>query len=213
MPDRETFPRAHFARYDESDDRHFYRFPRLTVHLDDAAITALGHLFSEELPPDGVFLDLMSSFRSHFPPELPVNRLVGLGMNDIEMKQNPQLDEFLVHDLNKIPTLPFEDDSFDGVVCSVSIQYLTRPVEVFKEVGRVSKLGAPFIVSFSNRCFPSKAVHIWLAGNDHQHGALVHSYFEQASCFESIQVLNRSPRRWLGDPLFAVVGRRVSGML
>lgn len=207
------FPQHYFARYDESDDKHFYIFPRLTVHLDEQAIAALGRIFVEELPPNGTFLDLMSSYRSHFPPELPVQRLVGLGLNEVEMRQNPQLDDFVIHDLNHTPKLPFDDASFGGAVCSVSIQYLTRPIEVFAEVGRVLRPGAPFIVSFSNRCFPSKAVYIWMATNDAQHMQLVQMYFEHVGCFTDIKALDRSPRRWVGDPLYAVVGRRTTDVL
>ncbi|MCG8350931.1 MAG: class I SAM-dependent methyltransferase [Chloroflexales bacterium] len=203
------FPRIYFARYDESDDCHFYTCPRLTTHVDDAAIAAIGQIFLEELPPSGRIPDLMSSYRSHIPPLLPVERLVGLGLNEEEMRHNPQLDEILIHDLNRQPQLPFADASFDGVLCTVSVQYLTRPIEVFSEVGRVLRPGAPFIVSFSNRCFPSKAVQIWMATNDAQHLQLVQLYFLHTRCFERIKALDRSPCRWVSDPLFAVVGRRV----
>ncbi|MCU0494802.1 MAG: class I SAM-dependent methyltransferase [Chloroflexaceae bacterium] len=204
-----VFPQHYFRRYDESDDSQFYVYPRLTVHIDEGAIAATSQLMREELPPNGVFLDLMSSYRSHFPPGLPVQRLVGLGLNDDEMRNNPQLDEFVIHDVNREPRLPFEDGSFDGAVCTVSVQYMTRPLETFAEVGRVLRPGAPFIVTFSNRCFPSKAVSIWTATSDEQHLQLVQLYFTHSGCFTDIKAMDRSPKRWLGDPLFAVVGRRV----
>jgi len=211
---RNPFPREYFMRYDESDDSLFYQTPRLTVHIDDAAIRSLQKLFASELPANGTFLDLMSSYRSHFPPDLPVNRLVGLGLNAEEMRQNYQLDDFVVHDLNKSPQLPFESGSFDGAVCSVSVQYLTRPLEVFVEVGRVLKPGAPFIVSFSNRCFPSKAVQIWMTTRDEQHTHLVQLYFRYAGCFTQIKSFTHAPRcRWSGDPLYAVVGQRMPDVL
>ncbi len=95
--------------------------------------------------------------------------VVGLGMNAAEMSDNPQLDSFVVHNLNREPALPFPDASFDAVVCAVSVQYLTRPVEVFTDVRRVLVAGAPLIVSFSNRCFPTKAVAVWLANGDAAH--------------------------------------------
>jgi SAM-dependent methyltransferase len=202
-------PNHYFARYDESDDQIFYRYPRLTVHIDDAAISALGQLFSEELPAHGSFLDLMSSYRSHLPPTLTPEHVVGLGLNEEELRLNPQLNEYHVHDLNQQPALPFADAQFDAAICTVSVQYLTQPVAVFAEVGRVLKPGAPFVVSFSNRCFPSKAVHVWVNTGDKQHLALVRCYFEYAGCFEQIRTLDRSPRHWISDPLYAVVGRRV----
>ncbi|WP_255603776.1 class I SAM-dependent methyltransferase [Oscillochloris sp. ZM17-4] len=203
-----SFPPGYFSRYDESDDRNFYLYPRLTAHIDEPACGAVGQIFREELPPDGQILDLMSSYHSHIPADLPVARLVGLGLNEDELRLNQRLDEHLVHDLNLTPQLSFPDASFDGAVCTVSVQYLTRPVEVFAEVGRVLRPGAPFIVSFSNRCFPSKAVHVWVSTSDSQHMALVKQYFAKADRFTDIRGLDRSPRRWLSDPLFAVVGRR-----
>ncbi len=202
-------PEHYFSRYDESDDSLFYKYPRLTVHIDDPAVAAVNHLFKQELPPDGAFLDLMSSYRSHFPLDLPVKRLVGLGLSAAEMQHNPQLHEVLVHDLNKYPSLPFQDALFDGVVCTVSIQYLVHPVDVFAEVGRILKPDGVFIVTFSNRYFPSKAVRVWIHSNDQQRRKLVRSYFTWASVFTNVRDLDRSPNRWLSDPIFAVVGRRV----
>ena len=205
---KQSLPPSYFRRYDESDDSAFYLYPRLTAHIDTLACDAVSGLFRELLPTDGHILDLMSSFVSHLPPELHPRQVVGLGMNEEELRNNPQLDEYLIHDLNSDPILPFADASFDGAVCTVSVQYLTHPVEVFVEVGRILRPGAPFIVTFSNRCFPSKAVQIWVTTDDRQHVALVRSYFELAGCFEMITPYDRSPHRWLSDPLFAVVGRK-----
>lgn len=201
-----TLPTAYFERFDENEDRLFYVYPRLTAHIDAMAIAAVGELFLEMIPKHAVVLDLMSSYHSHVPADLPLERLVGLGLNAEELQQNQQLSEALVHDLNRQPTLPFADASFDAAVCTVSVQYLTHPVEVFAEVGRVLRPGAPFIVSFSNRCFPSKAVRIWVATDDAQHLQLVQLYFTFAGCFHAIKGADRSLRHWLGDPLFAVVG-------
>ncbi len=53
-------------------------------------------------------------------------------------------------------TLPYEDNSFDVVTNAVSVDYLTRPLEVFREMHRVLKPGGQAIMSFSNRCFPTK---------------------------------------------------------
>jgi SAM-dependent methyltransferase len=202
-------PTSFFRRYDESNDQDFYVYPRLTAHIDEAACAAVGRLFNEYLPPHGRILDLMSSYYSHFPEDLPVERIVGLGLNEDEMRLNTQLDEYLIHDLNLNPQLPFEDASFDGVVCTVSVQYMVHPIRVFAEVGRILKPGAPLIVTFSNRCFPSKAVHIWVSSSDNQHARLVRQYFELSGSFEQIENLDRSPSHWLSDPLYAVVGRRM----
>ncbi|WP_129631417.1 class I SAM-dependent methyltransferase [Candidatus Oscillochloris fontis] len=202
------FPTTYFRRYDEGDDRDFYRYPRLTAHIDEPAQRALGQIFHEEIPASAHIFDLMSSYHTHLPSDLTRKWVVGLGLNEEELRQNTQLNEYIIHDLNNEPHLPFADASFDAALCTVSVQYLTRPIEVFIEVGRILKPGAPFIVSFSNRCFPSKAVHVWVGTSDAQHMTLVKQYFSYAGCFDAIRGLDRSPCRWLSDPLFAVIGRR-----
>ncbi len=203
------FPPGSFEREDESPDPKFYREPRLVTHIDDAAIAAVGEAYRAFLPPDGEYLDLISSWVSHFPDDFPVRGLVGLGMNAEELKQNQRLTYWVVQDLNSDPHLPFEDDRFDGVAICVSVQYLTRPVEVFAEVGRVLKPGCPLVVSYSNRCFPTKAVRIWRVLDDEDHGRLIATYAQAAGAFEPAEFHDFSPR--LGaysDPLYVVVARK-----
>ena len=132
--------------------------------------------------------------------------VVGLGLNAEEMADNPQLTRAIVHDVNGDPRLPFGDEAFDGAMCAVSIQYLTAPLVVFREVRRVLRPGAPFIVSFSNRCFPTKAVAVWLGTTDPQHVALVRAYFERAGGWVDVTEEDRSPGDD-GDPLYAVWAR------
>jgi SAM-dependent methyltransferase len=199
-------PPGDFRRYDETPDEQFYSLPRLVTHIDDRAIAAVTQLYREHFPPDGAILDLMSSWVSHLPSEVMYGRVVGLGMNEVELKENPRLDEYVVQDLNVNPTLPFRDGEFDGVGCCVSIDYLTRPIEVLSEVGRVLKVGSPMIISFSNRCFPDKAVAVWHQLDDQGHMRLVEEYLREAGNFENVRGLDRSPRRMFSDPLYAVIG-------
>jgi hypothetical protein len=161
-----TYPQGSFGREDETDDRLFYAEPRLVVHIDDYALGAIASYFERVLPHDGVILDLMSSWRSHLPENLPVKKLVGLGLNDVEMAENPQLNHAVVHDINADPKLPFDDGSFDAVMVTVSVQYIVRPLEVFAEVNRTLKEGASFHVVYSNRMFSTKAVAIWKGLDD-----------------------------------------------
>ena len=199
-----------FEREDESPDAMFYVEPRLLVHIDDYAIAAAGDLFVELLPPQAVILDLMSSYKSHLPPVLAPARLVGVGMNEVELRKNDQLTEHLVIDLNRDPALPFGDGEFDGAVVTVSVQYITQPVEIFREVGRVLKPGAPFIVTYSNRMFPTKAVRIWRALDDRERAALIETYFRHAGCFGDVTAEDRTiPDGPPHDPLFAVWAHRI----
>jgi SAM-dependent methyltransferase len=201
-------PAEAFRRYDETPDEEFYETPRFVTHIDDRAIAAVTQLYREHFPPDGAILDLMSSWVSHLPPEAGYRRVVGLGMSEVELKENPRLDEYVVQNLNRNLRLPFGDGEFDGAGICVSIDYLTRPMEVLREVGRVLKIGASLVVTFSNRCFPDKAVAVWLQLDDQGRVRLVEEYLREAGNFENVRGLDRSPGRMFSDPLYAVIGQR-----
>ncbi len=196
-----------FRRADESSDALFYAQPRLVTHIEDATIAAVTALYRELLPPGGAVLDLMSSWVSHLPPEMTFGRVAATGMNARELEANPRLSDFVVHNFNADPTLPFEPDSFDALLCCVSVQYLTRPVEVMRDAARVAKVGAPLIITFSNRCFPTKAVLAWQMLDDAGHLDLVASYLAEAGGWTGIEKRDRTPKG-AREPLLAVVARK-----
>ena len=204
-PSPKMFPAGAFGRLDDADDRVFYETPRRVVHIDPGAIAALALVYARLLPPRGTVLDLMASWRSHVPASFD-GTVLGLGMNAEEMADNPRLAAALVHDLNRDPRLPFEDAQFDAVLCAVSVQYLTRPVDIFREARRTLRPGGPFVVSFSNRCFPEKAVALWRVADDTQHVAIVAEYFNAAGGFGEIETWAHTPDD--GDPLYAVWSAR-----
>lgn len=197
-------PADAFRREDESDDSGFYLPERLVTHIDDGAIAALTAHYREVLPPGADVLDLMSSWVSHLPEDLPLGEVVGHGMNRAELEANPRLTQRLVQDLNREPCLPLDDDAFDAALCCVSVQYLVDPVAVFAEIRRVLRPGGHVIVSLSNRCFPTKAVRIWLGLDMQSRAGLVGLYLEAAG-FGKIggRVLANGMH---GDPLIAVSG-------
>lgn len=194
------FPAGFFGRGDESDDAGFYAVDRLLTHIDDGAIAAVGELY-DELGLTGDVLDICSSWISHFPTK--PKRLTVTGMNATELAANPMADEWSVADLNATPTLPFDDDSFDAVTCCVSVDYLTRPLDVFAEAARVLRPGGAFVCTFSNRCFPTKAIRGWLANDDRGRCAIVARYFDMTDGFGDASIEHRNPRAST-DPLFAV---------
>lgn len=202
------YPATYYRRADETDDAEFYSWPRKVVHIDEAAIEAVSGTYAKLLPQHGRLLDLMSAWRTHLPAGFVAAEVVGLGMNQAELIDNPQLTSHLVHDLNRQPTLPFDDASFDGAMCCVSVQYLTHPKLVFAEVYRVLRPGAPFVVTFSNRCFPTKAVAVWQAAGDLEHMALVQRYFTASAPWAGVIAQVRSLPLPDANPLFAVWGRK-----
>ncbi|MGM0404505.1 MAG: methyltransferase domain-containing protein, partial [Thermodesulfobacteriota bacterium] len=150
-----------FAREDEAADSRFYERPRLVTHIDERAIETISGLYGEIITPGMVVLDLMSSWRSHLPETAKPCKLIGLGMNAKELHENPQIDESVVHDLNQNPRLPFDDNAFDSVICTASVEYLTNPAAVFADTARILKPGGMLIHTFSNRWFPPKAIRLW----------------------------------------------------
>jgi len=217
----EPFPSWFFDRDDPSPDGRFYAAPRLVTHIDDGAVAAVGDLYAElgvdgDGPrPDGrprVVLDLMSSWVSHL--RTAPDELVVLGMNAAELDANPVATRRVVQDLNVDPHLPLDDGTVDAVLCCVSVDYLVRPVDVLAEAARVLRPGGPVVLTFSNRCFPTKAVHGWLALDDDGRCALVAEYVRRAGGFAEPDVQLRTPPgpgrggTYRGDPLFAVVARR-----
>ncbi|MDP9436193.1 MAG: class I SAM-dependent methyltransferase [Actinomycetota bacterium] len=212
MPDASTgFPPGFFDRADPSPDPAFYDFPRFVTHIDEEAVEAVGALYAE-LGVDGSdgqprrVLDLMSSWVSHL--RAAPGELVVLGLNEAELAANPLATERVVQDLNADPRLPFADASFDAVLCCVSVDYLVRPVEVLREAGRVLRPGGVLALTFSNRCFPTKAVRGWLATDDAGRCAIVAEYVRRAGGFGEPEVSVRTPPSPLRDPLYAVVARR-----
>jgi SAM-dependent methyltransferase len=200
------FPPGFFRRVDESSDHLFYGEPRLVVHLDELTLAALSAAYRELVPAGSRVLDLMASWASHLPADVEYAHVCGLGMNEVELARNPRLHACVVHDLNSHPTLPYPDGSFDAVLNSVSVQYLTRPVEVFAEVRRVLRPEGLYIVAFSHRLFPTKAIAGWQALDMGQRARLLTAYFALSRGWSRPVHLDRSPPGT--DPLHLVFAAR-----
>ncbi len=207
------------SRQDDGPDAQFYANPRLVSHLDAQARQTISALYGRLLQPDWRVLDLMSSWQSHLPAGFRGAEVVGLGMNETELQYNPQLTGHVIHDLNADPRLPFAEAYFNAVICTVSVEYLTRPWEVFAEVRRVLQPGGLFIVTFSNRWFPPKVVQIWTELLDFERLGLTLEYFLRDGGFTDLETF--SARGWprppedkyfpqirFSDPVLAAWGRR-----
>jgi SAM-dependent methyltransferase len=206
MNDLPEFPPDAFLKEDTAPDEIFYAGPRFVTHIDGPAIGAVTALYRELFPPGGVILDLMSSWISHLPRDVAYKEVIGHGMNEEELAANSQLTRYFVQNLNADPILPLDTSSIDAAAICVSVQYLQNPIAVLRELARVLKPGAPLVITFSNRCFPTKAVAIWQALSDDGHAKLVTLYLEGAG-FAAIEVRPPLQKVRGQDPLFAVIGR------
>lgn len=206
------------TKLDQNDDTLFYSFPRFVTHVDEGFIQQLTDLYRDRLQPQTRVLDLMSSWVSHLPDDVPFAHVEGHGLNEEELRRNPQLDSYFVQNLNQNPNLPFEDASFDAVLIAVSIQYLQYPEQVFAQIHRVLKPGGITIVSFSNRMFFQKAIQAWRDASESDRLELVKQYFHSVpngfSEPEAIARKSDAPDflQWMGlaggDPFYAVIAYR-----
>ena len=201
-------PPAHwFQRIDEDPDEVFYASPRFVEHIDKATIEKLREYYAEIIDEETNVLDLMSSWISHLPSEIKLTRSSGLGMNEQELRANNQLSDWCVHNLNTKPQLPYPADTFDYVLCAVSIQYLTAPIEVLKSALGVLRKRGRIVIAMSHLLFPTKAVSIFQHIAPQDRIKLVSSYLEIAG-FDEVTALDRSPTN--ADPLWIVTGLKLS---
>lgn len=198
-----VIPPEFFRRQDEEPDERFYAVPRPDSHLDDDADAVVTRWYDERLPSDGPVLDLFAGARSHLPDRL--RDAVGIGLDRAALARNPQLRAHHVLDLNHDPSLPFADASLAAVVCTASVQYLTQPIDLLREVGRVLRPGAPFLVVFGKRMFPTKAVLCWRASDDEAHLRLVRGYLAAAGGFAPADLHGHRPEG--GEPLYLIATR------
>jgi SAM-dependent methyltransferase len=208
-----------FLREDESTDAIFYAEPRLIGHIDRVCHENLVRFYAQNLPKSGRILDLMSSYESHLPKG--EYEIWGLGINEIELRENLRLNERVVKDLNAEPSLPFEDEFFDAIVCDLSIEYVIKPLDLLKEVRRVLKQGGKFFFSFSNRYFPPKVIKGWIDMHEFERMGFVLELLARIEGLGNLKTysLRGYPRpiddKWsiacnLSDPLYVVYGERVS---
>jgi SAM-dependent methyltransferase len=202
----EPLPSVLFERLDETPDPLFYAVPRFVQHIDDETIAALTAYYGQNLQLGADVLDLMSSWVSHLPAELPLGHVAGVGLNAEELAANPRLRQWMVQDLNTDHELRFDDAIFDAVLIAVSIQYLVQPVAVLTEVARVLRPGGQLIIATSHRCFPTKAVRAFRTLEPNARLRLIGEYIHRAGGFAPAEFDDRSPLR--GDPLWLVRAAR-----
>jgi len=221
---REVLSPEQRMKMEASSDTYFYSVPRICTHVDDSFLSQLTQLYRERIPAESTVLDLCSSWISHLPEEVEYRQVVGHGMNEMELMKNRRLSYFFVRNLNEEPQLDqFDDQTFDAVVCCVSVQYLQYPEKVFAEMYRVLKPGGVVIMSFSNRMFYQKAISAWRDGTGYSRVQLVKQYFSCISGFTEPEVvtevgvapdnsllgkLKKFVSRSANDPFYAVISYR-----
>ncbi|PNS20051.1 hypothetical protein CAC42_5501 [Sphaceloma murrayae] len=188
-----------FTRQDSSSDSNFYAPPRFVTHIDDAAIESLKRYYDTFLPAKGRMLDFCSSWVSHYPAriEKAVDAgellVIGMGMNKAELDKNTFLNAGrIIQDLNHNPDIPQEaagTELLDASTCVVSIDYLTKPVDVLKSLRKKTTQGGAVHLIISNRCFPTKAISRWLRVTEEERLQMVGDFLHFAG-WSNIEILD-----------------------
>ncbi|MFM8525707.1 MAG: class I SAM-dependent methyltransferase [Cyanobacteriota bacterium] len=202
-------------KWDNSDDELFYAEPRFVHHLDAAFRQRLTMLYRQRLPADAVVLDLMSSWVSHLPEEIPYVSVIGHGLNEKELIANPRLTRHWLQNLNRDQRLPLQDASVDATLIVAGWQYLQYPEAMAAELLRITRPGGQLIVAFSNRMFFTKAPQIWTDGSDRDHLLYVAEVLV-AQGWPIPELISEQTRATglagligaKGDPFFAVIATR-----
>jgi SAM-dependent methyltransferase len=207
-----------YNRPAEEDDSLFYAAPRLVGHIDSQASSMLCNIYTRFLNKNETVLDLMSSVQSHLPENFGLTT-TGLGLNREELKNNPALHTCIIQDLNKTTRLPFASNTFNVVLCSLSIEYLTSPQKIIDEIRRILIPGGRVLIGFSNRWFPPKVTRLWLEIHAFERLGLVLDYLLGNGGFSEFYTY--SARNWprppddvhadtiaTSDPIFVVAGSK-----
>ncbi|CAJ2510324.1 Uu.00g050270.m01.CDS01 [Anthostomella pinea] len=221
---------ADFARQDIGVDSDFYSAPRFVAHIDDAAIASLKEYYDVVLPRKGRILDVCSSWISHYPYAVEIAaakgelKIAGVGMNRAELAANKVLNSGdIIMDLNYEPDVfevlvkehvvgESEEEMLDASTNVVSIDYLTRPVDVLQSLRTATKVGGTVHLVISNRCFPTKAVDRWLNINEDERLLMVGDYLHFAG-WKDIEIVELSDGKPPEGPTQAGLGNFLSGII
>jgi len=177
-----------FIRKIEDDDAVFYESIDSTSPIvDRVAIEQLKQFYLEHLKDNSSILDLMAGPDSYLPDSLENLDVTGLSIKKQDLQSNPVLSQQTLHDLNKQPELPYNDQQFDTVVCAFSVEYMTQPIKVFEEAARILKPGGSFLISFSERFYEQKVIALWDDLHLFERMGIVLEYFRQSDKFDKLQ--------------------------
>ncbi|OAL26869.1 hypothetical protein AYO20_09902 [Fonsecaea nubica] len=201
------------------NDSNFYAAPRFVTHIDGNAINNVRSYYAQVLPRKGRILDFCSSWISHYPAEVTQAassgelEVLGTGMNRAELSKNPVLTHWTVQDLNEDPQVHLPgptEGKLDASTCVVSIDYLTKPVDVLGSIRQQTQRGGTVHLVISNRCFPTKVVGRWLKIGEDERLNMVGDYLWWSG-WRNIEIQTLVEGSFMTDPLWVVRGENIEG--
>lgn len=222
-PYTDVYHQRDFSRQDERPDREFYARPILATHIDDNAIESLSKYYGDVLPKTGKILDFCSSWISHYPSRVSEAaekgevEVYGMGLNADELARNPMFGSRdngrrIVQDLNdttpvEVP-LPFATDmQLDASTCTVSIDYLSRPLAVLTAIRNQTKEGGTIHLAISNRAFWHKVIRRWREVDEKERVLMVCDFLH-FSAWKDVEIVTVVPPGHGSDPIWVVRGTK-----
>ena len=206
---------APFSRIDEGDDSAAFE-PRLTPFWDERALAVVSRFYRQHLHDGLDVLDLMAGVHSPLQESgVAVRSMTGVGLNRIELEHNPLFDRRLVHNVNNLQPLAFDDASFDCVLVHAAFEYATDPPRLIAEIRRILRPRGALIISFSDRYVADKAIRVWTEIQPFERTGLILSLLREDTGFADFVAMSQRglPRpahdelaasRPQSDPVFVV---------
>jgi len=162
------------------------------TELDERVAEKITNHYSFYLRDGMTVLELGAAENSYLPPDLKLNKHVGVGAVQSQMDSNPSITSSMIVDLNNViddegvDSQEFAalcDEGFDAVIMANTIDFLNHPREVFKSSWRALKPGGIMIVPFLAKDayvdkFEEAFTKQWRDMSDDQHMWVCGSFFQ-----------------------------------
>lgn len=92
---------------------------------------------------------------------------------------------------------------YDAAICTLSMEYMTEPIETLKRIAEHLQPGSPIVIGFTNHFDEKLAIDGWIDMHDFERMGLVLEYLRQAGLDDAAKTYSmRNDWRPKDDPLF-----------